>query len=32
VNLELDVCRDESDEVEADVALVLRDLDRVHVR
>ena len=32
VNLERDVFRDEFDEVEPDVALVLRNLDRVHFR
>ena len=31
VDLELDVLGDESDEIEAHVALVLRDFDRVHV-
>ena len=31
VNLELDVLRNEADEIEADVAFVLRDLDGVHV-
>ena len=31
VNLELDILRNEADEIEADVAFVLRNLDGVHV-
>ena len=32
MNLKLDIDRDETDELEPDVALELRDLDRVDVR